>query len=86
MKRLKEQFAELGYCHIPQFVPPVLLNEWADDLHWLVATQLKRFGLAASEESDPVRRLSRSLNRSLESQARGAVLDLRGGQSAALDV
>jgi len=61
MKRLKEQFAELGYCHIPQFVPPVLLNEWADDLHWLVATQLKRFGLAASEESDPVRRLSRSL-------------------------
>ncbi len=61
MKQLKEQFAELGYCHIPQFISPTLLNEWADDLHWLVATQLKRFGLSASEESDPVRRLSRSL-------------------------
>lgn len=38
-----------------------MLYEWANDLHWLVSTQLRVLGLSPSEEENPVRRLSRSL-------------------------
>lgn len=59
--KMTENYAEQGYLRIPQCFAPALIHEWADDLHWLVGTQLHQLGLAPSEETDPVRRLSRSL-------------------------
>lgn len=58
---LADHYRRDGYVRTPGFVTAGEIDAWARDLHWLVARQLGQLGIPPSDETDPVRRLSRSL-------------------------
>lgn len=51
-----------GFVVLKRFFCPATIDGWADDLYWLVDTQLKRFGVVPDDlPQSPVPRLSRAL-------------------------
>ena len=55
-------FLNQGYVKIPRFLDFEHIDEIAEELNWLVETQLKRFHLPTSHQaSDAIQQLSRNL-------------------------
>ena len=58
---LKQDYENNGYCRIENFIPLSFIHEYANDVLWLIETQLEQLAIAPSIEEDPVKRLSKSL-------------------------
>ena len=57
---LKQNYEDDGYCRIENFIPLSFIHDYANDINWLVETQLEQLNIPPSIHADPVKRLSNS--------------------------